>query len=459
MWAFNTTFYQIYTLAFCGAPKENPFDPQHNPAESEPQANPRILKILDWIPQLKKLNMSAVYFCPLFSSDKHGYDTRDYRRLDERLGTNAHFAQVCSVLHQNGIKIVLDGVFNHAGRGFWAFRDVLQKREASPYKDWFYIDFWRNNDHGDGLSYECWEGHSSLVKLNHNNDALCAYLFDSIAFWIHEFDIDGLRLDVAYCLPEHFLRRLRAFCDSHKHDFFLLGEIIHGDYNRLLRATPNGTTGSQPGQNHRALHSVTNYQTHKGMWSSFNDMNMFEISYTLEQHFTNQYKGSHLLNFLDNHDVDRIASRLKNPAHIKLAYALMFAAPGIPCVYYGSEWGAQGFKGRYDDNDIRPYFSQPHETELTPYIAHLASLFSAHAALNSGTYKKLYTANAQLVFEREYNGERVIAAINADTKKVFPPYHPGVNEAKDLISGYTWYFHDRIELPPLSAVYWHIPRV
>ena len=234
MWAETSVFYQIYPLGFCGAPFENDGVPKN-----------RIAKVDDWIPHIQKLGANAIYFSPVFESDTHGYNTRDYKKIDVRLGTNEDFKAVCDHLHDAGIKVVLDGVFNHVGRGFFGFQDVLKNRENSPYKDWFFIHFDGNSNYNDGLWYEGWEGNFDLVKLNLRNEEVVSYLFSCIEYWISYFDIDGLRLDVAYCLDHDFLRRLRAFCDSKKQDFFLVGETLHGDYNQIM--------------NDAMLHSVTNY--------------------------------------------------------------------------------------------------------------------------------------------------------------------------------------------------------
>ena len=147
MWAYESVFYQIYPLGFCGAPAEN-----------DGVTVPRIRKVLEWIPHIRRLHAGAVYFCPVFESDRHGYDTRDFTRVDCRLGSNEDFAAVCAALHEAGIRVVLDGVFHHVGRGFWAFQDVLRRRENSPYKDWFFLRFDGDNRYGDGLWYEGWEG-------------------------------------------------------------------------------------------------------------------------------------------------------------------------------------------------------------------------------------------------------------------------------------------------------------
>ena len=256
MWANESVFYQIYPLGFCGAPFEN-----------DGQCVNRISKVSDWIDHMTKLGINAIYFSPVFESDTHGYNTRDFRKIDCRLGTNEDFAKVCKDLHKAGIKVVLDGVFNHVGRGFWAFQDVLKNREGSAYKDWFYINFGGNSNYNDGLWYEGWEGHFDLVKLNLNNPQVVDHILECVSKWVSEFDIDGLRLDVAYCLDRNFMKRLRAHCSSIKEDFFLVGEIIHGDYKQIV--------------NDEMLQSCTNYECYKGMYSSFNSMNMFEICHSV----------------------------------------------------------------------------------------------------------------------------------------------------------------------------------
>ena len=190
MWAYDSVFYQIYPLGFCGAPFEN--DGSCPAAEQD-----GIQKVNGWIGHIKKLGANSIYFSPLFESDTHGYNTRDFKKVDCRLGTNEDFKKVCENLHKEGIRVVLDGVFNHVGRGFWAFQDVLQKRENSPYLNWFHIDLGGNSNYNDGLWYEGWEGNYDLVKLNLQNEEVITHIFDCVRYWVEEFDIDGLRLDVA----------------------------------------------------------------------------------------------------------------------------------------------------------------------------------------------------------------------------------------------------------------------
>ena len=392
MWAYEKVFYQFYPMGFCGAPFENDGRLEH-----------RILKVLDFIPHLKKMGIGAVYFSPVFESDTHGYNTRDYRKIDVRLGTDEDFKKVCEELHKEGIKVILDGVFNHVGRGFFGFKDVLEKRENSQYKDWFNINFGGNSNYNDGLWYEGWEGHYDLVKLNLRNNTVTDYLIESVRGWVKEFDIDGLRLDVAYMVDRDFLKRLRYETSQMKPDFFLAGEMIGGDYNQIM--------------NDEMCHSATNYECYKGIYSSLNSLNLFEIMHSLNRQFGEEnwtlYRGKHLLSFVDNHDVSRLASILTEEKHIPLAYTLMFTMPGIPMIYYGSEWGFKADK-KEGDPALRPAFEKPEFNKLTEYITRLIKIHSETPVLWYGNYKALQIANKQCAFLREKDEKRVVIAVNAD---------------------------------------------
>lgn len=436
MWAYESVFYQIYPLGFCGAPFENDGVLKH-----------RILKVQEWIPHIRKLGCNAIYFSPLFESDTHGYNTRDYRKLDCRLGTNEDFKGIVDKLHQEGLRVVLDGVFNHVGRGFFGFQDVLKNREASTYKEWFHIDFHGNSPYQDGLYYEGWEGNYDLVKLNLRHEPVVRYLFESIELWIREFGIDGLRLDVAYCLDHDFVRRLRAFCDSQKQDFFLVGEMLHGDYKVLV--------------NDEMLHSATNYECYKGLYSSFNSMNMFEINHSLLRQFGPEnwtlYRGKHLLTFVDNHDVSRIATVLQNKEHLPLIYALAFGMPGIPCIYYGSEWGATGDKSQGDPS-LRLSYEEPEWNGLTDFLARLTEAKKKSEALNYGEFRSVVLTNKQCIFERKAQNERVLVAINADQEEYTAHFDAGCGRAVDLITGRPHDFGGGSTLPGYSAFFWECEK-
>lgn len=432
MWAYNSVFYQIYPIGFCGAPYAN-----------DGICVSRILKIGEWADYLKELGVDAILLNPIFASDNHGYDTRDFHTIDCRLGTNKDFADVCRILHEHDIRIVLDGVFNHVGRGFWAFRDVQEKKWDSPYKDWFHISFDGNSCYNDGFWYEGWEGHYELVKLNLQNSTVTDYLLDCVRGWIEEFDIDGLRLDVAYSLDHNFMRSLRHFTNELKPDFALIGEVLFGDYNLIV--------------NDEMLHSCTNYECYKGIYSSFNSMNMFEIAHSLHRQYGPDpwciYRSKHLMNFVDNHDVTRIASILTNKNHLPLAYGILFGMPGIPCIYYGSEWGELGEKAPDNDYALRPSFKAPIPNELTDFLKKLISLRKNSDALCNGGYKNIVITNHQLIFERKSDFERVLVAINASDAD-FTANHGDLNgTCTDLLTGEAHTLSGSVELPKYSVMF------
>ena len=429
MWYDESVIYQIYPLGYVGAPDVN-----------DGVCVPRVLKIIEHIPHFKKLNINAIYFCPIFESSKHGYDTKDFAKIDCRLGSNDDFKKVCQELHQNGIKVIIDGVFNHVGRDFFAFKDVQQNKYNSIYKDWFYINFDGNSAYNDGFYYEGWEGHFELVKLNLDNGDVKKYLFECIEKWIQEFSIDGLRLDVAYMLNKNFMKELRQFVNQKYIEFFLIGEMIHGDYNTIV----NGDM----------LHSVTNYECYKGIYSSFNEMNMFEISYSLNRQFGSEnwclYTGKNMVSFIDNHDVTRIASALNNKHHLKLAFGLLFTMPGIPCVYYGSEWGVEGVKEQGSDRSLRPAIDKPIFNELSTYISKLSKLRIENKTLAYGNFANLHITNHQYVFERRLEDKRIIVMINAEENNYNLDCDFGVNEGVDLVSQEKVALVKPLQLPPYS---------
>ena len=394
-WTTDAIFYHIYPLGFCGCEQYN-----------QPNTTSRILKLKDWIPHLKEMNINALYLGPVFESYEHGYDTSDYQLIDHRLGTNADFRCVCDALHEAGIHIVLDGVFNHVGRNFWAFQDVIKNREQSAYCSWFYnLNFYGNNPMNDGFTYDTWEGHYNLVKLNLQNEDVIQYLLQSVAMWMDDFHIDGLRLDAADCVDPNFFKRLKAFCKEKNPDFWLMGEIIHGDYNRW--ANPD------------MLDSVTNYECYKGLYSSHNEKNYFEINYSLNRQFANQggiYANLLLYNFVDNHDVNRLASTVKDEEDLMNIYTMLYAMPGIPSIYYGSEYGIKGSKAYGSDANLRPCLEldelEKENITLYKHICNLGKVYPSLEALHTGVWQQVVVRNQQLVFARKCDSQIVYALFN-----------------------------------------------
>ena len=403
-----------------------------------------ILEAIDWIPHIKNIGANAVYFSPVFESSEHGYDTKNYCLIDHRLGTNEDFKKVCQAFKEAEIQVILDGVFNHVGREFWAFEDVKEKKWDSAYKDWFCINFDGNSGYDDGFWYEGWEGHYELVKLNLDNPDVRKYLLDCVKMWIEEFGIDGLRLDVAYMLHRGFMKELVDFVKSESEDFIMIGEMLHGDYNELV--------------NEQLLDSVTNYECYKGLYSSYNTHNMHEIGFSLNRQFGPEewtyYKGLPLYNFVDNHDVERIATQLEDEEHLPLIYALLYAMPGIPGIYYGSEWGIKGKKEQGSDDSLRPRIHPEdlEENELTEYIGHLSEIRKASPALKYGDYLQLAIEPNVLVFQRAGEGDRIIAAINIGDEERVMHFNANAGQGMDLISGEKIDFGGGLRVPAKKAL-------
>ena len=391
-WYERGVFYHMYPLGMTGAPK-------HNDAT---EVTNRFKELDKWIPHIRSLGCSAIYIGPVFESASHGYDTRDYKLVDRRLGDNDSFRNFVAQCHQEGIKVVVDGVFNHTGREFFAFKDIQEKRRDSPYKDWYKgVNFDWQSPCGDSFGYEAWQEHFELPCLNLFNPDVRSYLFDVIRFWIDEFDIDGIRLDCANVLDFNFMKEMRSQTETMKEDFWLMGEVIHGDYSRWV--------------NSEMLHSVTNYELHKSLYSGFNDHNFFEIAHNVRRL---EAIGRQLYTFVDNHDEDRIATKLKLREHLFPIYICLFTLPGIPSIYYGGEWGVEGKRTNTSDEALRPAISIEQEgelhCELTDLIAQLGQIHSQQEPLHTGRYQELLLTNRQYAFARHGEDSVIITAVNND---------------------------------------------
>lgn len=414
-WAHAAVFYHLYPLGCLGAPAQNDF--------TAPPSS-RLAELHAWLPYLEELGINALYLGPVFESSTHGYDTADFETVDRRLGDNAALTAFIAACHARGIRVVLDAVFHHVGRDFWAFKEVQTHGEASAYRDWFHLDFSSRSPHGDPFFYEGWQGHSELVKLNTDHPAVREHLFGAVQGWFEGFGVDGLRLDAADDLDRGFQRDLARFCRALRPDCWLLGEVIHGDYTRW--AGPE------------MLDATTNYALYKGLYSSHNDRNYFEVAHTLQQQFGDggRYRDLPLYSFADNHDVARVAGVLVNSAHLYPLYTLLLCAPGVPSLYYGSEWGVPGQKIPGSDAPLRPALSPDGlrdagaHPDLYGVIKKLVQLRRSQPALQRGDYEERFVAHEQLVFSRQSPEETLLVAVNASST-------PTTLTLPDLESG-TW---------------------
>ena len=418
-WYDEAIFYHIYPLGMTGAPKENDYgEPVH-----------RLNILLPWISHIKEIGSNAIYIGPLFESVGHGYETTDYKKLDSRLGTNEDLTNFVTECHKAGIRVILDGVFNHTGRDFFAFKDIRENRQNSQYKDWYCnVNFSGNNYFNDGFSYENWGGYDLLAKLNQRNPAVRDYICDVIRFWVKEFDIDGLRLDAADVMDFDYMKALRNVANEVKPDFWLMGEVIHGNYSRWAN---DGT-----------LHSVTNYMLHKALYSAHNDHNYFEVAHTIK--YVGDMVGNNLslYTFVDNHDVERIYTKLNNKAHFVPVHIMLYTLPGIPSIYYGSEFGIEGRKERGSDDSLRPalnfedFKDAINTNPCTKLISTLGKIRQNTPALLYGDYKELELHTTHFAYERTHNNKSVIITVNnSDNEVNFNPSCGNQTEYIGLLTG------------------------
>lgn len=402
-WYDEAVFYHIYPLGLLDAPKENDY--------SKPEVH-RLRKLKPWISHIKEIGCNALYIGPLFESVGHGYETTDYKRLDRRLGDNEDLKQFVSDCHKAGIRVIFDAVFNHTGRDFFAFQDIKKNRENSRYKDWYCnVNFGGNNSFNDGFSYDNWGGYDLLARLNQRNPEVQGYIADVIRFWVKEFDVDGLRLDTADVLDFDFMAMLRRVANEVKPDFYLMGEVIHGEYNRWV--------------NPEHLHAVTNYALNKALWSGHNEHNYFEIAHTERRLLGMNGVAYHLYNFSDNHDVARIMSKLNNKAHYVPIQILVYTLPGVPSVYYGSEFGLEADKQQGSDANLRPainledYRDAVKTNPCTETVARLGKMRQKVKALSYGEYHELVLTNRQFAYSRVLDNVTCVIAMNNDDNDVW----------------------------------------
>ena len=438
-WYDEAVFYHIYPLGLSGAPTLN----------EGAEVVHRLRDMEAWIEHIKSIGCNALYIGPLFESVGHGYETTDYKTLDRRLGGNddlAHFVQAC---HEKGVRVIFDGVFNHTGREFFAFRDLKEKREGSPYRDWYCnVNFGGNNEYNDGFSYDNWGGYNLLVKLNQRNPQVRDYIYEVIRFWVSEFDIDGIRLDAADVLDFDFMKGMRQVANEVKPDFWLMGEVIHGEYNRWV--------------NPDTLHAVTNYHLNKALWSGCNEHNFFEIAHTVKRLYDmggGRYENLKLYNFADNHDVERIYNKLQNKKHFSIVHILMYTLPGIPSIYYGSEFAIEGRKEQGSDASLRPclhlenYADALETNPATALVAKLGAFRQSSKVLSYGEYRELLLTNRQYAYARSYEGEEVITAVNNDDNEasLSIPYAGSKTALTGVLSGKSYPVEDGRIAVTLSA--------
>ena len=381
-WVQHAIWWQVYPLGFTGAePLGAPAGPIHQ----------RLDRIIDWLDYAVELGVSGLALGPVFASHTHGYDTIDHLRIDPRLGDADAFTRLVEAAHARGLRVLLDGVFNHVGRGFPAFARVLQQGPSAPEADWFRLTWPDGADAGTEPDYATFEGHRELVALNHDSAAVVDHVVTVMNHWL-DAGADGWRLDAAYAVPETFWAQVLPRVRERHPDAYVVGEVIHGDYAAFVQAS--------------GVDAVTQYELWKAIWSGLMDRNLFELDWNLRRHaeFLETFVP---LTFVGNHDVTRIASTLP-PELLPHALAILFLVGGTPSVYYGDEQAFRGIKEERvgGDDAIRPAFPTEGPAGLSPlgrpiHQLHqeLIGLRRRHPWLHTARTTAVELQNTQAVWE------------------------------------------------------------
>ena len=396
-WVQHAVWWQVYPLGFAGAE-------QNALAAGAPVVH-RLPQLISWLDYAVELGASGIALGPVFASETHGYDTTDYFRVDPRLGDDADFDELIREAHSRGLRVLLDGVFNHTGRSFPPFQEALSQGPSGAKASWFRFN-WPASGWTPGTEpeYEDFEGHHHLVALNHAEPEVAGFVACVMKHWLSR-GADGWRLDAAYAVPTSFWSSVLAEVRAEFPDAYFVGEYIHGDY---AAAVSDGS-----------LDSATQYELWKAVWSSLNDHNFYELAAALERH--NSFLAGFVpLTFIGNHDVTRVASKLEDPALLPLALVVLLAVGGTPSVYYGDEQAFRGVKEDRagGDDAVRPAFpASPSDLSSAGWPTYrlyqeLIGVRRRHAWLHAARTSVLSLTNEQFIFRAESGGNSLVVALN-----------------------------------------------
>jgi cyclomaltodextrinase len=398
-WVRHAIWWQVFPLGFVDAEPEL--------ASIDGAVRHRLDRIVEWLDYAVELGASGLALGPVFASETHGYDTVDHFRVDPRLGDADDLARLFAAAHDRGLRVMLDGVFNHVGRAFPAFARVLEQGPAAPEAGWFRLSRPHGTTPGAEPEYDTFEGHHRLVALDHTNPAVADHVADVMCFWL-DAGADGWRLDAAYVVPAEFWAAVLPRVRARHPDAYIVGEVIHGDYREIVERS--------------GVDAVTQYELWKAIWSSLADRNLHELAWALGRH--NELLASFVpLTFVGNHDVTRIASALPDDRHLPHALAILLTVGGTPSIYYGDEQAFRGVKEHREGGDdaIRPAFPAGGPGGLAEwgrptYRLHqdLIGLRRRHSWLHRATTTALDLQNRRAVLESTDGEHRILLALNLD---------------------------------------------
>ncbi len=389
-WVRHAIWWHVYPLGFTGAfPAVDPPAPQEH----------RLRRVTAWLDHVVTLGTSGIALGPMFASRTHGYDTTDHYRIDPRLGTGDDFDELAEQAHATGVRVLLDGVFNHVGTEFPHYRRALDGDAGA--RRWF-------RESRDGFA--TFEGHGELIALNHDEPEVIDYVVDVMGHWLDR-GADGWRLDAAYAVPARFWAQVLPRVRERHPDAWFVGEVIHGDYAAVV---------SESG-----FDAVTQYELWKATWSALNDGNFHELDHALGRHaeFLETFVPQ---TFVGNHDVTRIASRLADPRHVAHALVLLMTTGGVPTIYAGDEFGLHGVKEERagGDDAVRPEFGAPpmpvDDAGAQLFVLHqfLIGLRRRHAWLHRARTTVLHLDNRCYVYETRCGEESLVVALSVSDTPV-----------------------------------------
>lgn len=475
-WVKEAVFYQIFPDRFRnGNPSNDPLQDKRRPEGKEWNIADSYLE--DWetgkpswanffggdlkgvqenLDYLDSLGITAIYFNPLFESfSNHKYDTVDYYRIDDNFGTNTQFKELVTQLHSRGIKVIIDGVFNHTADEFKQFEDIKEKGPKSEYYDWYFIKKWpfpeefsENKKPSD--YYDCWWGFGDLPKLNTDNEEVKKMLLDVSEFWIKQYNVDGWRLDVPNEIPHPFWKKFRVTVKSADKDAYIVGEIWDNAY-AWLRGDEFDAV-----MNYRFRTACIDFFAKRNIKPSEFHRRQMEImlDYPRQAYYV-------LLNLLDSHDTTRFLTECGGDKdRHKLAVLCQLTMPGAPMVYYGDE---VGLEGQGDPNNRKPFpeDKSKFDRDMLEYYKKLIAIRNSSKALSIGEYYSFYVDDKNFIYGyvRKYEDEKFIIIINNtnNTNKIdflINREDPGVSRIEEQISGKSYSLDNgklTLELQPNSG--------
>jgi cyclomaltodextrinase / maltogenic alpha-amylase / neopullulanase len=406
-WVKHAIWWHVYPLGFVGV-----FPAENSPGPDEH----RLGRLVDWLDHAVELGTSGIALGPIFASRTHGYDTTDHYRIDPRLGDDADFDRLLDEAHRRGLRVLLDGVFNHVGTEFGRYRQALDGDADAV--AWF---------RGRPGRFHTFEGHGELITLNHGSPQVVDYVVDVMGHWLDR-GADGWRLDAAYAVPEAFWAQVLPRVRRAHPEAWFVAEVIHGDYVGFVEGS--------------GVDSVTQYELWKAVWSSLNDGNFHELDWALQRHndFLSRFAPQ---TFVGNHDVTRIASRLDRSEHLAHALVLLFTTGGVPTIYAGDELGYRGIKEERvgGDDAVRPEFGSPPDhldeasREVLTLHQYLVGLRRRHPWLHDATTSALYLQNTGYLYQTRHGEDALIVALNIDDSPLPLPVAELTGSPARLVGG------------------------